>query len=103
MIPQPNFFGSLEEVNQLTEWAHAQQAFVIAVTNPISLALLKEPSWGKQAADIVCGEGQALGVPLAGGGPLFWFYVLQKRMATTNARQNCRSARLTKMLNQALH
>src|ERR1043165_538522 len=79
VIPQPNFFGSLEEVDQLTEWAHAKQAFVIAVTNPISLALLKEPgSWGKQGADIVCGEGQSLGVPLAGGGPYFGFMCCKK-------------------------
>jgi glycine dehydrogenase subunit 1 len=79
VIPQPNFFGSLEEVDQLTEWAHAQQAFVIAVTNPISLALLKEPGgWGNQGADIVCGEGQALGVPLAGGGPYFGFMCCKK-------------------------
>ncbi|MFZ0218703.1 MAG: aminomethyl-transferring glycine dehydrogenase subunit GcvPA [Candidatus Aquirickettsiella sp.] len=79
VIPQPNFFGSLEEVDQLTEWAHTQQAFVIAVTNPISLALLKEPgSWGRQGADIVCGEGQALGVPLAGGGPYFGFMCCKK-------------------------
>lgn len=79
VIPQPNFFGSLEEVDQLTEWAHAQQAFVIAVTNPISLALLKEPgSWGQHGADIVCGEGQALGVPLAGGGPYFGFMCCKK-------------------------
>lgn len=79
VIPQPNFFGSLEEVDQLTEWAHAQHAFVIAVTNPISLALLKEPgSWGDHGADIVCGEGQALGVPLAGGGPYFGFMCCKK-------------------------
>jgi glycine dehydrogenase subunit 1 len=79
VIPQPNFFGSLEEVDQLTDWAHAQDAFVIAVTNPISLALLKEPgSWGEKGADIVCGEGQALGVPLAGGGPYFGFMCCKK-------------------------
>ncbi len=79
VIPQPNFFGCLEAVDQLTEWAHAQHAFVIAVTNPVSLALLKEPgSWGKQGADIVCGEGQALGVPLAGGGPYFGFMCCKK-------------------------
>lgn len=79
VIPQPNFFGSLEEVDQLTDWAHAQKAFIIAVTNPISLALLKEPgSWGEQGADIVCGEGQPLGVPLAGGGPYFGFMCCKK-------------------------
>ncbi len=79
VIPQPNFFGSLEAVDELTNWAHAQQALVIAVTNPISLGLLKEPgAWGEKAADIVCGEGQALGIPLAGGGPYFGFMCCKK-------------------------
>ena len=79
VIAQPNFFGSLEAVDKLTNWAHAQQALVIAVTNPISLGLLKEPgAWGEKAADIVCGEGQALGIPLAGGGPYFGFMCCKK-------------------------
>lgn len=79
VIQQPNFFGSLEDVDELTNWAHTQGAFVIAVTNPCSLALLKEPgSWGEKAADIVCGEGQALGIPLAGGGPYFGFMCCKK-------------------------
>lgn len=79
VISQPNFFGTLEDVDELTDWAHAKQALVIAATNPISLALLKEPgSWGKQGADIACGEGQALGVPLAGGGPYFGFMCCKK-------------------------
>jgi len=77
VIQQPNFFGNLEEVDQLTDWAHANGMLVIAVVNPVSLALLKPPGqWGSGTgggADIVCGEGQPLGVPLASGGPYFGF------------------------------
>ena len=74
VIPQPNFFGVLEDVNALTDWAHAHGMLVIAVVNPTSLALLTPPGeWGERGADIVCGEGQPLGVPLAGGGPYFGF------------------------------
>ena len=74
VIPQPNFFGVLEDVNALTDWAHAHGMLVIAVVNPTSLALLTPPGeWGEQGADVVCGEGQPLGVPLAGGGPYFGF------------------------------
>lgn len=70
VIPQPNFFGVIEEVDQLTDWAHAQNALVIAVVNPLALALFKEPGkWGKEGADIVCGEAQPFGIPLASGGP----------------------------------
>ena len=79
VVQQPNFFGSLEEVDQLTDWAHAHNMLLIAVVNPIALGLLKPPGeWGalrsgQRGADIVCGEGQPLGVPLAAGGPYFGF------------------------------
>ena len=74
VIPQPNFFGALEQVHALTDWAHAQAALVIGVVNPVALALLVPPGrWGKRGADIAVGEGQPLGVPLANGGPYFGF------------------------------
>jgi glycine dehydrogenase subunit 1 len=79
VIQQPNFFGNLEEIDELTDWAHANRMLVIAAVNPVSLALYKPPGeWGSEAsgtrgADIVCGEGQPLGVPLASGGPYFGF------------------------------
>ncbi len=34
VIPQPNFFGQLEDVDELCDWAHANGALVIAVVNP---------------------------------------------------------------------
>lgn len=74
IIPQPNFFGALEDVHDLTNRAHAHNALVIALVNPVSLALLEAPgSWGKKGADIVVGEGQPLGCPLSSGGPYFGF------------------------------
>lgn len=74
VIAQPNFFGILEEVDAITHWAHRQNILVIAAVNPTALGLLKEPgTWGDKGADIVCGEGQPLGVPLASGGPYFGF------------------------------
>jgi glycine dehydrogenase subunit 1 len=74
VIQQPNFFGVLEEVDELTRWARRNGALVIALVNPTSLALLKPPGkWGDNGVDIVCGEGQPLGVPLSSGGPYFGF------------------------------
>jgi glycine dehydrogenase subunit 1 len=74
VIPQPNFFGVLEEVGLLTDWAHANKALTIALVNPVALALLSPPGeWGEQGADICCGEGQPLGAPLSSGGPYFGF------------------------------
>lgn len=75
IIPQPNFFGCLEEVDSLCDWAHQHQAISIACVNPIALGLLKPPGlWGEKGADIVCGEGQPLGAPMASGGPYFGFF-----------------------------
>ncbi|TVQ88582.1 MAG: aminomethyl-transferring glycine dehydrogenase subunit GcvPA [Chromatiaceae bacterium] len=74
VLPQPNFFGVLEDVHTLTDWAHRQQALVIGLVNPIALALLAPPGeWGDTGADIACGEGQPLGIPLASGGPYLGF------------------------------
>jgi glycine dehydrogenase subunit 1 len=79
VIPQPNFFGGLEEVDELTDWAHAQGIFVIGVVNPLTLAVLSSPGeWGAKGADIVCGEGQPLGIPLSYGGPYFGFMCCKK-------------------------
>lgn len=79
VIAQPNFFGVLEEVDALTQWAHENGILVIAVVNPISLAVLKPPGqWGDSGADIVCGEGQPLGIPLSSGGPYFGFMTCRK-------------------------
>lgn len=74
VVQQPSFFGTLEPADALTDWAHRQGALVVAVVNPTSLALLKPPgAWGEKGADIACGEGQPLGIPLSSGGPYFGF------------------------------
>jgi glycine dehydrogenase subunit 1 len=79
VIQQPNFFGRMEDVDALTDWAHEQNALVIAVVNPMSLGVLKPPSeWGTNGADIVCGDGQPFGVPMASGGPSFGFICSRK-------------------------
>lgn len=80
VIAQPNFFGCLEQVDKLTDWAHQNKTISVACVNPVSLALLNPPgSWGIHGVDIVCGEGQPLGSPMASGGPYFGF--LSTRMA----------------------
>jgi glycine dehydrogenase subunit 1 len=74
VIQQPNFFGQLEDVDAITDWAHTNNALVIAVVNPLSLAIFKPPGeWGAKGVDIVVGDGQPLGVPLSAGGPYFGF------------------------------
>ncbi len=74
VIPQPNFFGVLEETDALTDWAHTHNMFAIALVNPTALALLTPPGeWGTKGADIAVGEGQPLGAPLSSGGPYYGF------------------------------
>jgi len=80
VIQQPSFPGTLEDVERLTDWAHAEGAVVVAIVNPIALALLKAPGhWGEQGADIAIGEGQPLGVPLSSGGPYFGFMTCKQK------------------------
>ena len=74
VIQQPNFFGCIEEVDQLTNWAHERGIFVIALVNPLAMTLIKPPGdWGDEGADIACGDGQPLGIPLSSGGPYYGF------------------------------
>ncbi len=79
VIPQPNFFGVLENVDQLTDWAREKNILSIGVVNPMAMALLKPPGeWGRDGVDMACGEGQPLGIPMASGGPYYGFLCARK-------------------------
>ncbi|NLK08534.1 MAG: aminomethyl-transferring glycine dehydrogenase subunit GcvPA [Firmicutes bacterium] len=71
MVQQPNFFGLLEPVDALGDLLKESPSLFVASVNPISLGILQAPS--AYGADIVVGEGQPLGNPLAFGGPSFGF------------------------------
>ena len=74
VIQQPNFFGGLEDVDAITDWAHDNNIMVIAVANPLTLAVLKPPGqWGEKGVDIACGDGQPLGAPMSSGGPYYGY------------------------------
>ncbi len=74
VLQQPNFFGMLEDVDAVTDWAHERGALLIAVANPLSLAVLKPPgAWGSDGADVACGDGQPFGIPMSSGGPSFGY------------------------------
>ena len=78
VVQNPNFFGVVEDLAELAEAAHAVGALlVVAVAEPVSLGLLKPP--GEFDADIVAGEGQALGVPMSYGGPYLGFFATQEK------------------------
>jgi len=69
-ISYPNFFGGLEDVHTLTKFAHDNSMLMVGVVNPMALGILGAPGgWGDTGADIVVGEGQPFGIPVASGGP----------------------------------
>lgn len=80
LVQSPNFFGCLEDVAALAEQAHAAGALlIVAITEAMSLALLKSP--GAAGADIVVAEGQSFGVPLSFGGPYVGLFATRDKYA----------------------
>jgi glycine dehydrogenase subunit 1 len=67
IVQHPNFYGNLEEVEEIEKIAHEAKALLIASSCPFSMGILKTP--GEYNADIIVGEGQPLGIPLSYGGP----------------------------------
>jgi glycine dehydrogenase subunit 1 len=67
LLQYPNFYGNLERLDEIIAIIHEAGALAIVSMDPISSGLLKPP--GAFDADIVVGEGQALGIPLQYGGP----------------------------------
>lgn len=82
IIPQVNLYGQITDFDQLTDLAHEKEAMVIALVNPMILGLLKAPGyWGERGADIACGDGQPLGLPLSAGGPYFGFMTTKEELS----------------------
>ncbi len=68
IVQHPNFFGCLEDAENLVKITKENGALAIISFDPISLGVLKRP--GQYGADIVVAEGQTLGNPMAFGGPI---------------------------------
>jgi glycine dehydrogenase subunit 1 len=80
VVQSPNFFGCVEDLTALANAAHARGALlVVAITEAISLGLLKPP--GACGADIVVAEGQSFGVPLSFGGPYVGLFATREKYA----------------------
>lgn len=78
ILQNPNFFGSVEDLQAFAELTHQHGALFVAVVDPISLAVLEAP--GKLGADIVVGEGQPLGMATAFGGPYLGFFATTDKL-----------------------
>jgi glycine dehydrogenase subunit 1 len=77
VVQHPNFFGGLEEVDELAQAAHSKGALFVVSFDPISLGLLKRP--GQYGADIAVAEGQCLGNPMGYGGPYLGILACQQQ------------------------
>jgi glycine dehydrogenase subunit 1 len=66
-VQYPNYFGILENLDNIAEQAHKHGALLVVITDPISLGMLKAP--GSFGADIVVGDAQQCGNQLSFGGP----------------------------------
>jgi glycine dehydrogenase subunit 1 len=76
VVQSPNFFGVLENTAEIAELTHRHGALlIVTMAEPLSLALVRPPS----AADVVCGEAQSFGIPLAFGGPYLGFLATKEK------------------------
>ncbi|HXP33110.1 MAG TPA: aminomethyl-transferring glycine dehydrogenase subunit GcvPA [Acidimicrobiales bacterium] len=67
VVAYPNYLGCLEDVAAARELCDRTGALLVVAFDPIAAGVLRSPGhWG---ADVVVGEGQALGMPLSFGGP----------------------------------
>jgi len=71
-LQQPNFLGTVEDIEALASAATEHGALVVVACDPIALSILKPP--GECGADVAVGEGQPLGNRLDYGGPSFGFF-----------------------------
>lgn len=76
VIQNPNFFGCLEEVDEIEKITHQAGSIYIVSVDPISLGLLIAP--GEYKADIAVGEGQVLGNELNFGGACLGIFTARK-------------------------
>jgi glycine dehydrogenase subunit 1 len=72
VVQSPNFFGLIENIEEIEKIAHNQGALLVMASDPISLGVLKPP--GEYKADIAVGEGQVLGNALNFGGPYLGYF-----------------------------
>ena len=75
IVQYPDFHGNIHDLQALRKKCDAAGCLmVVVVTEIVALGLLPAPSM----ADIVCGEGQSVGVGLQFGGPHVGFFACKK-------------------------
>jgi glycine dehydrogenase subunit 1 len=79
VVQSPNFFGIVEDLGVYEKVIHREGALFIATfSEPLAFGILNPP--GMHGADIVCGEGQSLGIPVGFGGPSLGILTCRKKL-----------------------
>jgi glycine dehydrogenase subunit 1 len=78
VVQYPDILGRIADLGPLAEAAQAKGALLVAVvTEPVALGAIRSP--GEMGADIVVGEGQAIGVGLQFGGPYLGLFATREK------------------------
>ncbi|HEY0627629.1 MAG TPA: aminomethyl-transferring glycine dehydrogenase subunit GcvPA [Allosphingosinicella sp.] len=78
VVQYPDILGRITDLSEIADKAHANGALLIAVvTEPVALGAIRSP--GEMGADIVVGEGQAIGVGLNFGGPYVGLFACKEK------------------------
>ena len=92
MVQYPDVMGRIPDLAAIAEAAHAQGALLVAVvTEPVALGLIESP--GALGADVVVGEGQALGVGLQFGGPYLGLFACREKFVRQMPGRLCGETR----------
>ena len=78
MVQYPNFFGSIEDLEEMEKIAHKHKGLFVVNSNPLALSLLTPP--GEFGADIVTGDTQVFGIPTQFGGPHCGYFAATKKL-----------------------
>ena len=78
ILPSINKYGVVEDLSGVADKIHAGKGLLAIYADPSALAVLKSPAeWG---ADIACGDGQTLGMPMQFGGPYLGYIACSKAL-----------------------
>jgi glycine dehydrogenase subunit 1 len=92
VVQYPDVFGRIPDLAAIAEAAHAKGALLVAVvTEPVALGLIESP--GALGADVVVGEGQALGVGLQFGGPYLGLFACSEKFVRQMPGRLCGETR----------
>ncbi|WP_136163570.1 aminomethyl-transferring glycine dehydrogenase subunit GcvPA [Sphingomonas flavalba] len=78
VVQYPDILGRIGDLSEIAARAHEKGALLVAVvTEPVALGAIRAP--GEMGADIVVGEGQAIGVGLQFGGPYVGLFACKEK------------------------